>query len=252
MSRKLLVLTVVVGLLAAMLPGVSLAQDQVTIRYFNFSSDPDHIEDLATIVAAFEEANPGIKVDVSSAPYADYFTLLQADFVGNDPPDTFELNYESFVSYAANDVLLDLTSYLDPAAPYYPRALEAFQYKGVQGALPETFLVRLLSIAQARHAPAMANGPHGTSHLGRPPQERTAPPATIAATPRTIRRPEFSRKTNHAITAVSTPSRFSSSDDVAPDVTVSPTISRIGAIAPPDRMAPMSQGASRRQIGASV
>ncbi len=144
MSRKLLVLTVVVGLLAAMLPGVSLAQDQVTIRYFNFSSDPDHIEDLATIVAAFEEANPGIKVDVSSAPYADYFTLLQADFVGNDPPDTFELNYENFVSYAANDVLLDLTSYLDPAAPYYPRALEAFQYKGVQGALPETFSTVLL------------------------------------------------------------------------------------------------------------
>jgi multiple sugar transport system substrate-binding protein len=135
---------VIVGLLAAMLPGFSSAQDEVTIRYFNFSSDPDHVEDLANIVAAFEAANPGIKIDVSSAPYNDYFTLLQADFVGGDPPDTFELNYENFVSYAANGVLLDLSSYLSPDTPYYPRALEAFQYKGIQGALPETFSTVLL------------------------------------------------------------------------------------------------------------
>ena len=144
MSRKLLVLTVIAALLAAMLPGVTLAQDTVTIRYFNFSSDPDHVQDLADIVAAFEAANPGIEVEVSSAPWADYFTLLQADFVGGDPPDVFELNYENFVSYAANDVLLDLSSYLPADTPYYPRALEAFQYKGIQGALPETFSTVLL------------------------------------------------------------------------------------------------------------
>ncbi|MBN1681148.1 MAG: sugar ABC transporter substrate-binding protein [Anaerolineae bacterium] len=144
MLRKLFVLSLIVGLLAAMLPGISAAQDAVTVRYFNFSSDPDHVEDLASLVTAFEAANPGIKVEVSSAPYADYFTLLQADFVGGEPPDTFELNYENFVSYAANDVLLDLSSYLSPDAPYYPRALEAFQYQGIQGALPETFSTVLL------------------------------------------------------------------------------------------------------------
>jgi multiple sugar transport system substrate-binding protein len=144
MFRKLLVPTLIVGLMAALLPGISLAQDTVTIRYFNFSSDPDHVQDLATLVNEFEAANPGIKVEVSSAPYNDYFTLLQADFVGGDPADTFELNYESFVSYAANNVLLDLSSYVSPDAPYYPRALEAFQYKGIQGALPETFSTVLL------------------------------------------------------------------------------------------------------------
>jgi multiple sugar transport system substrate-binding protein len=144
MSRKLLVALVIVSLLAAMLPAASLAQSQVTIRYFNFSSDPDHVEDLARIVQAFEAQNPGIKVEVSSAPYSDYFTLLQADFVGGDPPDVFELNYENFVSYAANEVLLDLSAYLPEETPYYPRALAAFQYKGIQGALPETFSTVLL------------------------------------------------------------------------------------------------------------
>lgn len=144
MFRKLFALTLVFGLLVVALPAQTMAQDDVTIRYFNFSSDPDHIEDLAGIVELFEAENPGIKIEVSSAPYADYFTLLQADFVGDDPPDVFELNYESFVSYAANDVLLDLSSYLPEDAPYYPRALEAFQYEGIQGALPETFSTVLL------------------------------------------------------------------------------------------------------------
>ncbi|NDJ75951.1 MAG: sugar ABC transporter substrate-binding protein [Chloroflexi bacterium] len=144
MLKKSLSLTLVLVLLAVALPGGVSARDEVTIRYFNFSSDPDHIEDLAEMVALFEEANPDINVEVSSAPYADYFTLLQADFVGGDPPDVFELNYENFVSYAANDVLLDLTPYLAEDTPYYPRALEAFQYGGIQGALPETFSTVLL------------------------------------------------------------------------------------------------------------
>lgn len=144
MFRKVLVLTLGVVMLAALVPGTSIAQDQQTIRYFNFSSDPDHVADLQTIVDAFEAENPTIKVEVSSAPYADYFTLLQADFAGGDPADVFELNYENFVSYAANDVLLDLSSYVSADAPYYPRALGAFQYDGKQLALPETFSTVLL------------------------------------------------------------------------------------------------------------
>jgi len=144
MSRKLLVLVLVTVLLAGMVPATSFAQDEVTIRYFNFSSDPDHVEDLQRIVDAFEVENPGVNVDVSSAPYADYFTLLQSDFAGGDPADVFEMNYENFVTYAANDVLLDLSEYVSADAPYYPRALAAFQYEGKQLALPETFSTVLL------------------------------------------------------------------------------------------------------------
>ena len=140
MLRKLFLiglLLLVIGIVPA------LAQD-TTIRYFTFSAAPDHLEDLDTIIAAFEEANPGITVEVETAPFADYFTLLQADVVSGDAPDVFELNYENFVTYAANDTLLDLSSYLDAEAPFYPRALEAFQYEGVQMALPETFSTVLM------------------------------------------------------------------------------------------------------------
>ncbi len=140
MLRKLFL----IGLLVLTLGIVpALAQD-TTIRYFTFSAAPDHLEDLDTIVAAFEEANPGINVEVETAPFADYFTLLQADVVGGDAPDVFELNYENFVTYAANNTLLDLSSYLSDDAPFYPRALEAFQYEGAQLALPATFSTVLM------------------------------------------------------------------------------------------------------------
>lgn len=142
MSRKILVI-VMLCILAVSMATVN-AQDEATVRYFTFSAAPDHLEDLDTIIAAFEEANPGITIEVSTAPFADYFTLLQADVVSGDAPDVFELNYESFVTYAANGTLLNISDMVSGDAPYYPRALEAFQYEDEQLALPETFSTVLL------------------------------------------------------------------------------------------------------------
>lgn len=140
MFRKMLL----TGLLVLMLGVMPALAQETTIQYFTFSAAPDYLEELDTIIAAFEEANPGINVEVSTAPFSDYFTLLQADVVSGDAPDVFELNYESFVTYADSGTLLDVSSYLDPEAPYYPRALEAFQYEGAQYALPESFSTVLL------------------------------------------------------------------------------------------------------------
>ncbi len=133
-----------VGLLILAIGITPVLAQETTIRYFTFSAAPDHLEDLDTIIAAFEEANPGINVEVETAPFADYFTLLQANVVSGDAPDVFELNYENFVTYAANDTLLDVSTYLSADAPFYPRALEAFQYEGAQMALPATFSTVLL------------------------------------------------------------------------------------------------------------
>ncbi len=118
--------------------------EAVTVRYFTFSAAPDHLDDLDGLVMIFEERNPGITIEVATAPYEDYFTLLQADVAGNAAPDVFELNFENFVTYAANDTLMDISSYLSADTPFYPRALGAFQYEGKQMALPETFSTVLL------------------------------------------------------------------------------------------------------------
>lgn len=143
-TRRVLAGTIGAALLTASLGTASLAQEPVTISYFTFSAAPDHLDDLQTIVDAFEAENPGIKVDVRTAAYADYFTALQTQVAGGQAPDTFELNYENFVTYADAGSLLDLSSAIvadttfDPAV-YYPRAYEVFSQDGVQYGVPEQF-----------------------------------------------------------------------------------------------------------------
>jgi multiple sugar transport system substrate-binding protein len=115
-----------------------------TISYFTFSAAPSHLTDLAKIVQAFEKANPGIKVDVSSADYADYFTKLSTEIAAGTAPDTFELDYQDFVNYAASGALLNLgpgsgTSADFDASAYTPTSVKAFAYNGQQMALPESF-----------------------------------------------------------------------------------------------------------------
>ncbi|MCA9889698.1 MAG: extracellular solute-binding protein, partial [Anaerolineae bacterium] len=141
MKRSALFVSMV--LLLVLLVGIAGAQD-TTIRYFTFSAAPDHLEDLDTIIAAFQEVHPDIAIEVETAPFADYFTLLQAGVASGDAPDVFELNYENFVTYAANGTLMDLSGMVSDDAPFYPRALEAFSYDGQQMALPETFSTVLL------------------------------------------------------------------------------------------------------------
>ena len=116
----------------------------MTLSYFTFSAAPDHLEDLDAIVAAFEAENPNITIEVQTAAYADYFTEpADRRSPAARAPDTFELNYENFVTYARSGALLDLSPYvasdvIDPAR-YYPLALEGFTDGGMQYGLPATF-----------------------------------------------------------------------------------------------------------------
>lgn len=123
---------------------VPAPQEPVTITYFTFSAAPDHLEDLDEMIAIFEAENPMINVEVETAAWDDYFTLLQTKIAGGVAPDVFELNYENFVSFASKGVLRDLTSLAAADGSYdpdifYPRAMNAFNYNGMQLGLPETF-----------------------------------------------------------------------------------------------------------------
>ena len=113
--------------------------EPVTISYFTFSAAPDHLEDLDNIIAAFEAEHPNITIETQTASYDDYFTSLQTQIAGGTAPDTFELNYENFVTYARSGALLDLGSAGIDTSRYYPLALEGFQDDGTQYGLPATF-----------------------------------------------------------------------------------------------------------------
>jgi multiple sugar transport system substrate-binding protein len=114
------------------------AEDGKTVvRYMNFSANDGHEKDLDAIVAAFEKENGDIDVRVETVPYADYFTKLQTAVAGGTAPDTFELNYENFVTYAKNGSLAELSG-VDKGA-YQKALVDAYSSDGKQYGLPESF-----------------------------------------------------------------------------------------------------------------
>ncbi|MDR2538344.1 MAG: sugar ABC transporter substrate-binding protein [Bifidobacteriaceae bacterium] len=117
--------------------------ENVEINYFSFSANPDYETQLNDMVAAFEAENPGIKVKLELAPYDSYFTKLQTLLAGGTPPDVYEMNYENFVSYAAKDVLLDLSELVASdsidLSKVNETAFKAYQYQGKQYGMTEAF-----------------------------------------------------------------------------------------------------------------
>jgi multiple sugar transport system substrate-binding protein len=135
----------VLGALAAsaMLTLPAWAQD-VTVKYMTFSAAPNYLEQLDETIGAFEAANPGIRVEYETAAFDDYFTKLQTLVASRTLPDTFELNYENFVTYAERDALLDLNPLIAADAGfdvgiYNPTALAAFTLGDKQFGLVESF-----------------------------------------------------------------------------------------------------------------
>jgi multiple sugar transport system substrate-binding protein len=118
-------------------------EEPVEINYMTFSAGPDHIEDLEAIIGAFEGENPNIKVNYEVLSWDAYFTRLQTLVAGGTAPDTFELNFENFVTYSENGTLLGLNDLISKdnvdLSVYNQRALEAFQVNGEQFGLVESF-----------------------------------------------------------------------------------------------------------------
>jgi multiple sugar transport system substrate-binding protein len=82
-----------------------------------------------------------VDVVVETAPFDEYFTKLQTSIAGGTAPDTFELNYENFVTYATAGSLLDLGGAAGDGdtSVYAQESLNAFKRDGKQYALPASF-----------------------------------------------------------------------------------------------------------------
>lgn len=122
----------------------SSSDGEVTLDYFTFSPGEAYEEDLKSMIAAFEDQNPNIKINYEMASFEDYFTKLQTRLAGGSAPDTFELNYENFVNYASKGTLLELDSLLEDDSDFDPSeineaAFKAFQYDGKQYGMVESF-----------------------------------------------------------------------------------------------------------------
>ncbi|SED73670.1 ABC transporter substrate-binding protein [Ruania alba] len=108
----------------------------VTITYTNFISAGGNEENLATIVEAFEAEHENITVEVTTLPYADYFTALQTDLAGGTVADVFDIEFANYASYQDSGVLAPLE--VDTSV-YQTSLAEAYATDGTRYALPSSF-----------------------------------------------------------------------------------------------------------------
>ena len=111
--------------------------ENVTITYCNFNSSGGNEETLQKMVDAFQEEYPYITVEVETIGYDDYFTQMQTRVAGGTAPDCYELNIENFAAYANKGMLAEISG-IDVSG-LNETALNAFNVKGVQYGLPESF-----------------------------------------------------------------------------------------------------------------
>ncbi len=66
-----------------------------------------------SIVAAFQEANPGITVEFEAVPFGDFFTKLKTLIAGGEAPDVVSLNIENLAAFASLGALEELGPYIE-------------------------------------------------------------------------------------------------------------------------------------------
>lgn len=105
--------------------------------------DPAELTVWRQIVADFEAANPGIRVNVEVSDWDSYWTKLKTMLAGGTPPDVFAIDAPLYLDYQSRGVLLNLQPYID-AEPQvleglYPITLEAYKTPEGYFGLPRDF-----------------------------------------------------------------------------------------------------------------
>ncbi|MCC2626730.1 MAG: Extracellular solute-binding protein family 1 [Thermomicrobiales bacterium] len=138
----LAVVAAVVTLLGTLVPAA--AQEPLSGELsFGFWGDPAEAGAYEAIVAAFEDENPGIDVQIEYVPNAtDFYTRLATGYAAGLAPDVFLINYRRYGQFAARDALVPIGPLLEASEildeeDYYPQPLEAFQFNGELMCLPQ-------------------------------------------------------------------------------------------------------------------
>ena len=130
--------------LTALGPTVPVAAQELSGEIsFGFWGDPAEAGAYEAIVAAFEERNPGVDVQIEHVPNAsDFYTRLATGYAAGLAPDVFLINYRRYGQFAARDALVPIGPLLESSETlneedYYPQPLEAFQFNGELMCLPQ-------------------------------------------------------------------------------------------------------------------
>lgn len=123
-------------------PTEEKAAEPVTIRVMTFFAY-DNPEVEQGVVAAFEKANPGIKVELDLVNYNDIFTKFKTQVASGTAPDVISMNFENLRQFATLGAIEPLDAYVQrdnyDMSIYYENTIAMHTVDNVLYGLPATF-----------------------------------------------------------------------------------------------------------------
>lgn len=123
------------------------AAEPVTIKYWHTMSDAESAK-LDEVIATFEAANPGIKVEATRYAYSDFKTALLTAIAGGDVPDTARMDIAWVSEFASQGALSQLDGAMPDfdaiAASVFPGPLSTNKWDGHYYGLPQNTNTQVL------------------------------------------------------------------------------------------------------------
>lgn len=110
---------------------------------FMIFGDPAELKAYQTLVSAFEQKHPSIKIELIHIPsQSDYRSRLAADFAANTPANIVLINYRRYAGFAAKGVIEPIGPYLAKSSlikigDFYEEAIEPFMWEGQLLCVPQ-------------------------------------------------------------------------------------------------------------------
>ncbi len=109
--RKLLLLTIILGLLAALV-GPSLAQDKTELQINWWGSQNRHDRTIK-VIEMWEAANPDVDIVYEFASFTDYWTLENTKAAGEQLPCVMQQDYAYLTEWASRGLLMPLDPFFE-------------------------------------------------------------------------------------------------------------------------------------------
>jgi multiple sugar transport system substrate-binding protein len=120
--KKIILVGFMVIFLAVLITGCKKKEDKpvaggdVSLTFMGWEASPLETEAVRNGIAAFEKANPGIKVTYTPTS-GDYLAKLVSSIASNSPPDVFFCGSDSYRTLIGRGVLLDITDRFNAQFP---------------------------------------------------------------------------------------------------------------------------------------
>lgn len=144
---KLVVLVLALSLLLVGVSNVFADSDNIVITYWHTMSDPE-AEQLELVIAAFEAANPGIKIEATKYAWSDFKSALLTSLAGGEAPDTARMDIAWVSEFAEEGALLaldqEMANFEEIAAGTFEGPLSTTYWKDGYYGLPQNTNTQVL------------------------------------------------------------------------------------------------------------